>query len=230
MFPPEYMFRSRPCIYFENRGQTSASVAALSAISVMKYSASLFGNSMDLQQLKRIDNDTARDLLSLERLTYVIDGTAMMPRDLVHAFRIYRSSRLKQPLQTLRDLRWYMSRQCRYERDPMLFGRPDVWLHPEDFEVAPVGDCEDHALYAWVQLLEMGYDAYFTCGRVDGYGHAWVMFQDSGLWLYEATSQAVYPADVVGRDMVSYEPHFLVDGALQFRSRPEPERIHWSVG
>ena len=55
-------------------------------------------------------------------------------------------------------------------------------MPPEDFEKSRKGDCDDFAMYAWRQLLEMGYKARFTAGKVgDEPGrHAWVTFEEDG--------------------------------------------------
>jgi hypothetical protein len=39
-------------------------------------------------------------------------------------------------------------------------------MPPEDFEKSRKGDCDDFAMYAWRQLLKMGYNARFVGGRI----------------------------------------------------------------
>ncbi len=58
----------------------------------------------------------------------------------------------------------------------------DYWQLPEDFERVRIGDCADFSLWAWRQLLAMGYTARFTGGRMGKLqaGHAWVTFEKSG--------------------------------------------------
>jgi hypothetical protein len=71
---------------------------------------------------------------------------------------------------------------CRGVSDKDQFGKDDYWMPPEDFEKARKGDCDDFAMYAWRQLLEMGYKARFVVGTVGDspVKHAWVMFEKDG--------------------------------------------------
>jgi len=52
-------------------------------------------------------------------------------------------------------------------------------MPPEEFEKTRRGDCDDFALWAWRQLLGLGYDARFVVGRAGRYsaGHAWVSYR-----------------------------------------------------
>lgn len=94
---------------------------------------------------------------------------------------------LSQPLsvqcRTIADLRRFLL-TCNYVSDEELFGKPDYWQPPEDFEKRRKGDCEDFALWAWRQLLNMGYDARFVGGSAGRYGsgHAWVEYRQDGKW------------------------------------------------
>ena len=71
-------------------------------------------------------------------------------------------------------------RGCKYVGDRVLFHEKDFWQHPVTFENLRKGDCEDHALWAWRKLKELGVPAEFVCGRggprdAAGNGaHAWV--------------------------------------------------------
>ena len=71
--------------------------------------------------------------------------------------------------------------KCKYKKDAALFGRPDVWQHPLDFEKLQKGDCDDHALWAWRKLIELDIEARFVCGswkeRDKLIPHAWVIFK-----------------------------------------------------
>ncbi len=74
---------------------------------------------------------------------------------------------------------------CRYVRDTDLFFETDFWQHPCTFERLRQGDCEDHALWAWRKLVELGYAAEFVVGRSrepdgPGRGHAWVHLEREG--------------------------------------------------
>src|SRR5690348_9858416 len=110
------------------------------------------------------------------------------------------------------DLR--MAADCEYVRDPV--HERDYWQHPKTFEQLRKGDCEDHALWAWRKLTELGLPAEFYVGRwrtgkeaQPGF-HAWVVFQDGGIqYLLEATGSSretiVRRLDDVRGD---YFPHF----------------------
>ncbi len=73
--------------------------------------------------------------------------------------------------------------ECEYVRDPELFHEDDFWQHPATFERLRQGDCEDHAIWAWRKLSELGIDAELMSGTwrpsesVTG-GHVWVRFRD----------------------------------------------------
>ncbi len=71
--------------------------------------------------------------------------------------------------------------QCKYAKDRDQFDAGDYWVHPVEFEQLRKGDSEDHALWAWRKLVELGFEAEFVLGyrrerfMVEGY-HAWVIF------------------------------------------------------
>lgn len=69
---------------------------------------------------------------------------------------------------------------CEYVDDRVLFNETDFWQHPRTFEHLRRGDCEDHALWAWRKLVELGVDAELVSGRQltddNLTGHVWVMF------------------------------------------------------
>lgn len=123
---------------------------------------------------------------------------------------------LSQPLtvecKNLEDLRTFL-RKCRYVSDEEQFGRPDYWMPPEEFERARKGDCEDFALYAWRQLLSLGYSARFVggkCGRY-GEGHAWVTFDKDGkTFLLEAQARSMGPR-IPRLSTLSYKPDISVE-------------------
>lgn len=89
---------------------------------------------------------------------------------------------------------------CRYVSDPEQFKKDDHWLHPVEFEATRQGDCEDHALWAWRKLVDLGMQAEFVSGHhcAEGMDHAtlprinhtWVTFWENGrLYLMETTSK-----------------------------------------
>ena len=92
-----------------------------------------------------------------------------------------------------------------------------MWMHPEDFERRRRGDCEDHALWAWVQLSRIGWDVRFTVGRHGGGGHAWLTcFRGAQVRLVEATAKVA--ADLLLEPAAGgdYEPVWSVDPQLRF--------------
>jgi hypothetical protein len=111
---------------------------------------------------------------------------------------------------------------CEYIQDEELFHEADFWQHPRTFERLRRGDCEDHALWAWRKLLELGYDAELVSGRFlpwqpgvrdrEG-GHVWVVFRRDGrTYLLEAASKTpervIRPLDDV---KTKYRPEYGVD-------------------
>ena len=85
---------------------------------------------------------------------------------------------------------------CQYVSDDQLFNEADFWQHPRTFEQVRKGDCEDHALWAWRKLIELGHPAEFFVGQwLEGGGahhdgHAWVVFeQDGQRFLLEAVTK-----------------------------------------
>ena len=88
-------------------------------------------------------------------------------------------------------------RECKYVGDSVQFGQADFWQHPVAFETTRRGDCEDHALWAWRKLKELGISAEFVCGRggpMTARGnvwHAWVMLTlNDQLYLMETTAKS----------------------------------------
>jgi hypothetical protein len=138
-----------------------------------------------------------------------------------HDFEWYFEGESAVEAKTLDDvLAWLLG--CEYQTDLELFHERDFWQHPRTFEKLRRGDCEDHALWAWRKLLEIGIDADFVSGRslpwqpgVDGgeRGHAWVIFRDNGqTFVLESVAKAkermVQPlADAASQ----YRPEFGVD-------------------
>lgn len=106
--------------------------------------------------------------------------------------------------------------ECEYAHDEDLFNEADFWQHPRTLEHMRKGDCEDHALWAWRKLVELGYEAELVTGalrRNEEGGHAWVVFRHEGeAYLLEATAH--HRDDMIQRLAEvkdEYEPHFGVD-------------------
>ena len=115
---------------------------------------------------------------------------------------------------------------CEYLADDRLFNESDFWQHPRTFEHLRKGDCEDHALWAWRKLIEIGHQAEFFVGRWspgggDDYGqHAWVVFERDGEpCVFEAIAKdqatMIRPLREVRTE---YVPHFSVDHRFSTRS------------
>ena len=67
-------------------------------------------------------------------------------------------------VKTLEEICLWLS-ECEYVSDKVLFNEPDYWQHPVTFETTRKGDCEDHALWAWRKLTEIGYKSEFVRGH-----------------------------------------------------------------
>jgi hypothetical protein len=120
---------------------------------------------------------------------------------------------LSQPLKywcsDFSDMRRFLAK-CKYVSDQEQFGQKDYWEPPDQFEETKKGDCEDFALWAWRQLLHMGYPARFVLGRTGRYGegHGWVTFQKEGhSYILEALS---WPAGLTlpRLSIIRYKPKF----------------------
>ena len=116
--------------------------------------------------------------------------------------------------------------RCEYCGDVELFNEVDFWQHPRTFEHLRKGDCEDHALWAWRKLVELGHHAEFFVGQWlegggDGDGlHAWIVFEQQGQrFVLEPVSKSeasmIRPLTTV---QAVYVPHFSVDPAFTMRS------------
>jgi hypothetical protein len=113
-------------------------------------------------------------------------------------------------------------RDCEYVGDLALFNEKDFWQHTVTFEELRKGDCEDHALWAWRKLKELGIPAEFVVGRSGpatargNHAHAWIQLELSGQpCLMETVAnkrqQMTFPLDDVRR---KYCPAYSVDTNL----------------
>ena len=103
-----------------------------------------------------------------------------------------------------------------YVEDARQFGLPEVWIHPASFELTMAGDCEDFALWAWVNLCRMGYPARFVIGgRYDeGPNHAWVtIHRGRSIQVLECTPQGYNPL-IKAHSAVEYRPWWSMDRQL----------------
>ena len=103
---------------------------------------------------------------------------------------------------------------CEYVDDRELFNEADFWQHPRTFEQLRRGDCEDHALWAWRKLVELGIDAELVSGQHDEEAHVWVLFTHAGEpHLFETVAKARSAMIRPVRDVRnSYRPEVSVDG------------------
>ncbi len=110
---------------------------------------------------------------------------------------------------------------CVYQTDSEQFGKEDHWLHPVEFGKSRQGDCEDHALWAWRQLVNLGIKAEFVTGYYNGEGvnnkttpplyHAWVTFWQNGRpYLMETTSKTNITRPFAST-IHTHHPRFSVD-------------------
>jgi hypothetical protein len=119
-------------------------------------------------------------------------------------------------LDDLDDLASWL-RGCTYTSDLAEFGTPDLWQHPVDFERRRRGDCDDHALWAWRKLIELGYSAKLVSGS-RGVGHLWVMFPDHAgrTILVESTAKGTRPMYMPHEEVCEdYRPYCAVGPTLE---------------
>jgi hypothetical protein len=138
-------------------------------------------------------------------------------------FRWYFEGESRVSVEGLEELcQWLL--ECEYVRDRELFMERDFWQHPRTFEHVRKGDCEDHALWAWRKLVELGYHAELVSGEVireDGtrISHVWVLYSHHGEhFLLETTASSrdamIHPVTAVRE---RYIPHWGITGGLESR-------------
>ena len=115
---------------------------------------------------------------------------------------------------------------CQYIHDIELFREPDYWQHPLTFEQLRRGDREDHALWAWRKILELGFPAEFYVGqwRHDGGAsgfHAWVVFQKDGrtFLLEPVIKDPLRAVRLLDEVRGNYVPHYSVDASFRMCAR-----------
>jgi hypothetical protein len=138
-----------------------------------------------------------------------------------HDFTWYFEGESAVGVASIADVRdWLLD--CEYTSDRHLFHEEDYWQHPRTFEQLRRGDCEDHALWAWRKLIELGVDADLVTGKSLPWhpsdpdsqkGHAWVMFRHEGsVFVLEATAKSsdrmIRPFEEARGE---YRPEFGVD-------------------
>lgn len=158
----------------------------------------------------------SRDADPWERLPYSVPAQTF-GRGSVHPFPWYFEGESAVDVHSVDDVCTWLQ-GCDYVRDPDLFNESDFWQHPRTFERLRVGDCEDHALWAWRKLVELGFQAELVSGTwqppagPQG-GHVWVRFRQEGRdYILESVNRTrelmVRPLEEVRAE---YVPHAGVD-------------------
>lgn len=134
--------------------------------------------------------------------------------------RVWRTNVLKAPLQVqtrnLEDVDLWLN-TCQYITDERLTGTPEHWQTPDQIERGKVGDCEDFALWAWVQLLRQGVNARFVIGGLyaDGINHAWVqIYGRRSVGVLECVPAGYNPV-IPARNAIEYTPLISFDKNLR---------------
>jgi hypothetical protein len=122
-----------------------------------------------------------------------------------HAWNRYFDRSLQTNPRSVAEVAFFL-RTCRYLCDQKIRGLPDYWEPPDQFEVMKAGDCEDHAIWAWRHLCDLGYRARFVLGNYECW-HAWVhIFVNGRAYLMETTQKHnIFP------DVSAYEPWWSVE-------------------
>ena len=127
-----------------------------------------------------------------------------------HPFGWYFDGELSIEVEGLDDVSRFLH-GCRFQNDHA----GDQWRHPVEMERFRFGDCEDHALWAWRRLVELGFDAELVVGRRTGW-HAWVhVTLDGERHLFETTLKSEPMLWPLAEKLGEYEPHYGVDGTMQ---------------
>ena len=122
--------------------------------------------------------------------------------------------------------------QCKYISDLELFMEADFWQHPITFERIRQGDCDDHALWLWRKLNELGYICELVVGkfvrqvgenarniRGPRNGHAWVIFKEKtqDKWFLVETTEKNHRKMLMTAEESHhiYVPEYSIDGNLQ---------------
>ncbi len=118
------------------------------------------------------------------------------------------------PVKSVTDIElWLLG--CTYVSDRSSLGE-DRWLHPSRFEAIRMGDCGDHAIWAWRRLIDLGKPASLVVGRwliERRDAHVWVLLDhDDDSHLFESTSkspgEALHKVSAVRSE---YRPFFSVN-------------------
>ncbi|MDP8219039.1 MAG: transglutaminase-like cysteine peptidase [Candidatus Theseobacter exili] len=140
----------------------------------------------------------------------------------IHEWPWYFDGQSNVTVNSLEDIcHWLKS--CQYCEDQKLFLEDDFWQHPVTFENLKKGDCEDHSLWAWRKLTEIGIHSEFIIGRIvvdkilNSTRHAFVAFEKNNeRFILESVAkdknEIVLPFEEVKN---SFNPELSVDGDLK---------------
>jgi hypothetical protein len=140
-----------------------------------------------------------------------------------HPWNRYFNRPLRRKPTTLHDLARFLS-GCRYLSDRRSRSRDDYWEPPDEFEIRRKGDCDDHAVYAWRVLTDLGYATRLILGEFRGECHAWVHVAVHGRyylieptwkhrgWPSPADFKPLWSIQKIGQEFAffhhgSYKPH-----------------------
>jgi len=105
-----------------------------------------------------------------------------------HPWNRYFNKPLNTHPKTLADIETFLL-SCKYVSDRKTRSQSDFWEPPDIFERRRTGDCEDHAIWAWRNLDELGYKVRLVLGKCKRW-HAWVhIFVNGRAYLFEATQK-----------------------------------------
>ncbi len=122
-----------------------------------------------------------------------------------HPWNRYFNKALRTKPKTLAEIEAFLLK-CKYLSDQKTRSQDDFWEPPDVFEKRKTGDCEDHAIWAWRHLHDMGYKTRFVLG-LSGEWHAWVhIFINGRAYLLEATQKYKWFPKVD-----SYDAHWSVE-------------------
>ena len=138
-------------------------------------------------------------------------GVNFFRKDIPIDFRYFFQRNLSSNVRSLDEICDWL-RQCKYISDQEQFHQKDHWQHPCDFEQSRQGDCEDHALWAWRKLVELGFEAEFVIGKK----HAWVHFiKDGEPFLFETASKEPLMWQPINEVKDRYTPYWGIDRKFQ---------------
>lgn len=133
----------------------------------------------------------------------------------VHDFEVYLQGESSVQVRSVDDLCHWL-RGCEAVDDRTLFQCDDHWQHPVAFERLRRGDCEDHALWTWRKLRELGHPTCFVAGTWGGIAHAWTMYHHREVtYLVETTAKKhplIQPVNAVRHQ---YCPALAIDEGLR---------------